>query len=364
MPALETPPEEQSPESPQELISRRGGGGRYRFFETHELITLLDEIDDERSRARFREAVYLALILWMGLFLLYIFLPRWLPRRPVLIVQQRNPNSLTYLDTPPDLQKLLKNHPSAAISTHSTEAQTPHPVREPRAPEPRAGSPKPPAPRPQPQQSQPRQQLPQAPQPQQQSPAAQTQSPAPQPQQQARNTPIPRPTPPLADTPAPSSQRQPTFNTGGSAGSQIASAARTSRGGAQEEGDYGSTGRGTPGQGKAGVQVLSDTQGVDFSRYLQRLLSDVRRNWLPLIPEECNSPLLKQGITGVRFTIQPDGTISAMHLDYSTHDVAIDRAAWGSIRSLGQTAPLPKDFHGPNLELRIEFRVNKDRDVQ
>ena len=367
MPALETPPEEQSPESPPQLVTRRRGGdrgGRYRYFETHELITLLDEVDDERARARFREAVYLALILWMSLFLLYIFLPRWLPRRPVLIVQQRNPNALTYLDTPPDLQKLLKNHPSAAISTHSTEAQTPHPVREPRAPEPRAGSPKPPAPRPQPQrsqpeQSQPRQQLPQAPQPQQpQANTPQQQAP----QQQARNTPIPRPTPPLADTPSP--QRQPTFNTGGSAGSQIANAARNSRGGAQEEGDYGSTGRGNPGQGKAGVQVLSDTQGVDFSRYLQRLLSDVRRNWLPLIPEECNSPLFKQGITGVRFTIQPDGTISAMHLDYSTHDVAIDRAAWGSIRSLGQTAPLPKEFHGPNLELRIEFRVNKDRDVQ
>ena len=364
MPALETPPKEQTPESPLEIEgSRRGGdrGGRYRFFETHELITLLDEVDDERARARFREAVYLALILWMSLFLLYLFLPRWLPRRPVLIVPERNPNQLTYLDTPPDLKQLLKNRPAPAVSPRTTEAETPRPTHEPRPPEPRPGSPRQPGPQPQPQARQP---LPQAPQPQQPAQQPPTQQATQQPQQQARNTPPPRPsTAPLVDSPAPA-PRQPKFDTGGSAGSQIANAARSAHGGAQEQGDYGSTGRGNPGQGKAGVEVLSDTQGVNFDRYLQRLLADVRRNWIPLIPEECNSPLFKQGITGVRFTIQPDGSISAMHLDYSTHDVAIDRAAWGSIKSLGQTAPLPKEFHGPNLELRIEFRVNKDRDVQ
>ena len=168
------------------------------------------------------------------------------------------------------------------------------------------------------------------------------------------------------DSPAPSQQKTPTFKTGGSAASQIADAARGARTGTQDAGDYGSTGRGNAGQGKAGVEVLSDTQGVDFNRYLARLLAEVRRNWLPLIPEECNSPLFKQGVTGVRFTILPDGTIQPpMHLDYSTHDSAIDRARRGvQSGAWARHTPLPKEFHGPNLELRIEFRVNKDRDLQ
>ncbi len=351
MPSLETPPEQRTPEN-------AGSGGRerrYDYLDTHELIMLIEDVDDERSRARFREAIYLAVILWLALALLYVFLPRWLPHRPVLIVQERNPKELTYLDTPPDLKNLLKQHPAPHISTHSTEAQTPKPVNVPHPPEPKAGTPQPPAPKAQPAPPQPRAAQQPAPQQAQQAPPQQTAKVTPQPTQHPSNT------PPLVDSPAPSAQKTPVFKQGGSAASQIADAARSSRNTAQDAGDYGSTGRGTAGQGAAGVKVLSDTQGVDFSRYLARLLADVRRNWLPLIPEEANSPLFKQGITGVRFTIQPNGTISAMNLDYSTHDDAINRAAWGSIKSLGQAPPLPKEFRGPNLELRIEFRVNEDR---
>jgi len=63
--------------------------------------------------------------------------------------------------------------------------------------------------------------------------------------------------------------------------------------------------------------------------------------------------------TLIRFTILPDGRVSAMNLDGSTHDDAINKAAWGSINAVGQFPPLPKEFHGPNLELRIDFEVLK-----
>ena len=111
--------------------------------------------------------------------------------------------------------------------------------------------------------------------------------------------------------------------------------------------------------GPGGVEVLSDMQGVNFDPYIRRLIADIYRNWLPLIPEECRPPLSKQGETLVRFTILPDGRIGAMHLDGSTHDDAINRAAWGSITSEGQFPPLPSQFHGPNLELRLHYYVNK-----
>ena len=328
---------------------------RYGDLDTHELITLLDEVDDERSRARFREAVYISVIVWLVLGWVMIYGPRYLWHAPVLITAVPDQKQqTTYLDVPPDLQKQLQRmKPTPNISTHSTEAQSPKPS--PKAPEPRAGTPAPPAPRPQPQARQ-QQQPPPTPQPQQQQ--------QPAPQQQARNTP-PTPAPPtprnqpLADAPSPSTNKN-IFGTPQSARDQIQQAARSARSG--DGGDYGSTGRGQQGGAKAGLEILSDTQGVDFAKYLQRLLADIRRNWLPLIPEEARAPLFKQGITGIRFAILPDGRIApgSMHLDYSTHDVAIDRSAWGSITSLGQAQPLPKEFHGPNLELRIEFRTNKD----
>ena len=339
-------------EPPARRPRRAGLRARYQDLETHELITLLDEIDDERSRARFREAIYISLIVWLVFGWVLVYGPRYLWHAPVLIsAVPDKKQQMTYLDVPPDLQKQLRNKPAPNMSTHSTEAQSPKPS--PQAPQPRAGTPAPPAPKPQPQ-NRPQQQPPPTPQPQQQPP----------PQQQARNTP-PTPTPPtprnqpLADAPAPSPNKN-IFNTPQSARDQIQQAAKNARSG--EGGDYGSAGNRQQGGTKAGMEILSDTQGVDFAKYLQRLLADIRRGWLPLIPEECRPPLNKQGITGVRFAILPDGRIApgSMHLDYSTHDVAIDRAAWGSITGLGQAQPLPKEFHGPNLELRIEFRVNKD----
>jgi TonB family protein len=107
-----------------------------------------------------------------------------------------------------------------------------------------------------------------------------------------------------------------------------------------------------------GAEILSDTLGVDFGPYIKRLLRILYDSWLPLIPEETRPPLSKEGSTLIRFTINKDGTVSAMHLDDSTHDQAIDRAAWGSITGVGQMPPLPKNFTGPNLELRIDFIIS------
>jgi TonB family protein len=108
------------------------------------------------------------------------------------------------------------------------------------------------------------------------------------------------------------------------------------------------------------VEILSDTRGVDFSEYIKRLLRTIKAQWLPLIPEECYPPLNKEGTTLIRFTIEPDGRISAMNLDDSTHDRAIDHAAWGAITGVGQFAPLPREYTGANLELRIQFIISRN----
>jgi len=60
----------------------------------------------------------------------------------------------------------------------------------------------------------------------------------------------------------------------------------------------------------------------------------------------------------IRLTINPDGSLTAMHLERSAQDHELDRAAWGSITGVGQFPPLPRDFHGSHLELRVHFHVN------
>lgn len=148
----------------------------------------------------------------------------------------------------------------------------------------------------------------------------------------------------------------------GTAGESIASATRdASRPGLGDNGDLGSAPRSRRGGPIAGTgyQLMSDPQGVDFDPYIKRILAMIRAGWLPLIPEEVNPPISKAGMTLIRFRIEKDGTITpgAMRLEDSTHDEAIDRAAWGGITSVGKFPPLPKEYPGTNIDLRIQFNI-------
>jgi outer membrane biosynthesis protein TonB len=203
--------------------------------------------------------------------------------------------------------------------------------------------------------------LPPAPKPQPAPPAEQQPQPQ-QPAQQPAPAPLPQHPPQqqaMVDAPHPSANR-PSFNqpsqTAGDAIRQAAQQAAQNRG---QGGDYGANIPVAHDGLNTGVDVLSDTMGVDFDPYLKKIIREIYLTWLPLIPEEARPPLNKGGVTQIRFTILPNGQIGAMHLDGSTHDDALNRAAWGSITGVGQFPPLPSAFHGPNLELRIHYLVNR-----
>src|SRR5260370_29084003 len=44
-----------------------------------------------------------------------------------------------------------------------------------------------------------------------------------------------------------------------------------------------------------GIEILSDTMGVDFGPYMQRLKVQVQSHWNPLIPESVLPPMMKTG---------------------------------------------------------------------
>jgi hypothetical protein len=327
------PPTSSEPPDPGQQAARVLAG-RHGEWDTHELIQLLDTIEDERARGRFRESLYISIFVWIAIAWFIFYGPRVLwhapeLRDPASVLRERE---LTQLNSP-----ILPHLPTPAVKpVHPTiDNKTMENLRK-SAPPPPAPVPNTPPPAPQ--------------------PAAVTPPTPPPPVTNAPSVHVPPPV--VADAPS----AQPTFTRPSSAGSSIQdalNAAAHDRTGGGTVGDL--PGRRSGPLNVGGAEILSDTQDVDFNPYLRRILGDIKRNWDPLIPPEAGSPLFKQGESYIRFTILPDGTIkdASMHLDGSTHDEAINRSCWGSITSEGQFPPLPKNFHGPEFTLRIHFLVNK-----
>jgi TonB family protein len=121
-------------------------------------------------------------------------------------------------------------------------------------------------------------------------------------------------------------------------------------------GDYGAPGGSHPHAGN--LEILSDTMGVDFSSYLQRVLHDVRVNWYNIIPEAARPPLMKRGKVAIEFVITKEGRVQGMTLTGGSGDTSLDRAAWGGIIASDPFPPLPAEFRGPYIKLRFRFYYN------
>ena len=139
----------------------------------------------------------------------------------------------------------------------------------------------------------------------------------------------------------------------GSAIEQAARAAAQNRGGGYggQGGDLGLS------QGKAGgimgpMEILTDTMGVDFGPYLNRVLHDVRESWYQLIPESAS---FKKGWVTIDFYILKDGSVQGLKIVEPSGDVTLDRPAYGSIKGSDPFQPLPREFPGPYLGLRFSL---------
>jgi TonB family protein len=108
-------------------------------------------------------------------------------------------------------------------------------------------------------------------------------------------------------------------------------------------------------------EILGDTMGVDFGPYLAAVLKDVRKNWYELIPPVARPPQWKTGQVAIDFAIQRDGHLTGMRVTGPSGDVALDRAAWGGITASSPFPPLPSDFRGSSLVLRLHFYYNPEK---
>jgi TonB family protein len=325
------------------------GRSRYEELDHTDLLHIIDELEGSKNWASLREKLWIAVIFHMMVAWYLFYGPKYIYHvrvvDPSVILKQRQ-KELTYLDMPPDLLK-QKPKPTNTISDKDRVAQSPHPTIDKktleeleamrRAEEERRAQPAQPAP-----------------------PA-----PAP-PQPQVAQQPAPaRPAQPLpqnnqAKLEAPPMAPQPNFRTGPvNPNEQMQQAMRNAMHGSA--GQFGDGGMGAPSQHpglNSGVDVLSDTMGVDFGPYIQRVIWDTKRAWYPIIPESAKPPLDKQGRVLIRFKILPDGTVTDMVLESPSGDVSLDRAAWAGITGAAPYAPLPRAFKGPYLELRFYFLYN------
>jgi len=129
-------------------------------------------------------------------------------------------------------------------------------------------------------------------------------------------------------------------------------------GGGGGGGGGGRGGRGGVQNMQGGVSILSDTQGVDFNSYLQRLVARVRVNWYTVMPE--SALMGDKGIVMLTFKINRDGSVPLPdpNLERTSGKQPLDTAALSSIRTSNPFEPLPPQFKGDFIELRFIYFYN------
>jgi TonB family protein len=347
------PPEKPQPEQ-LGLYDAQGWETAYRALDDDARVPhLLIQLQDDLERSRRREAAWISVIVHLILLIAIFNIERlekyWPWHSAVVAKNLTNGKDLTYLELPSDLQKVPQKPNTNIASDKNRVAMTKHPelnVKELRkilaSPPPGApgssGTPQPPPP----------------------SSAGLAQNQPAAPPQQAPNPQIAQ-----LQTPAAPNVENEFKKYGGSmsAGSAIEDATRAvaSKRGAGGQGDNGDFGLGTGAHGRqvGGLEVLSDTQGVDFGPYLQRVLHDVRENWYIHIPPSAE---MKHGSLVIEFAITKDGKVAGMKLVTSSGDIPLDRAAWAGIVGSDPFPALPTDFGGPYLALRFKFFYNPTKE--
>jgi len=143
-------------------------------------------------------------------------------------------------------------------------------------------------------------------------------------------------------------------NSGGRAG--VYSGPMPHGGGGLNGGSDGSQGSG--GTFGNGYEILTPTEGVDFSDYMNRVVAAVRRNWYAVMPE--SAMLGDRGRVALQFRIMKNGSVpdgEPVRIMGSGKE-PLDRAAVSAIRSSNPFEPLPSAFSGPYIELRFIFLYN------
>jgi len=107
------------------------------------------------------------------------------------------------------------------------------------------------------------------------------------------------------------------------------------------------------GQNLAGLNF--DPQGADFTLWVNRFKDEVYRNWI--VPQAALFGAAR-GHVDFEFTVERDGTMSALRLVKSSGTASLDRAAQNALSS-SRLLPLPDDYGPPRVTMQVSFYYNE-----
>jgi TonB family protein len=106
------------------------------------------------------------------------------------------------------------------------------------------------------------------------------------------------------------------------------------------------------------VDVLSDTQGVDLTRYLRLNVHFIQHNWWKLTSAEAIGDSHGVSDLALEFTVARDGSVSNGKLSQPSSDSVLDQAALEALRRASPFQQLPQDYSGESLALRVRLHYD------
>jgi TonB family protein len=106
------------------------------------------------------------------------------------------------------------------------------------------------------------------------------------------------------------------------------------------------------------IQMLSDTQGVDFNYYLRDVYLSVKKRWFSRMPASVAEG--EKGTNTLEFHILQDGTIpkESVKMVLSSGKSDFDASSFQAIREAAPFSHLPEKFPQPFIVLRFTFYYN------
>lgn len=104
------------------------------------------------------------------------------------------------------------------------------------------------------------------------------------------------------------------------------------------------------------AEILTPTNGVDFSGYIGKAMVTVKKNWVATMPAEFYAGA--KGKTTLEFQIQSDGAIENISLKATSGTDSLDQAAIKGARDSSPLEHLPPSFKGSYITLRLSLSYN------
>ena len=118
------------------------------------------------------------------------------------------------------------------------------------------------------------------------------------------------------------------------------------------------TWNGQKGIAGAGIEMRTDTEGVDFNSYLRELYLSVKKTWFANMPPSLERG--EQGVNAVEFRVLQDGNVpkDSLKMIFGSAKSDLDAASFQAIREAAPFKHLPEPFAKPYIVLRFTFYYN------